>query len=189
MATLLPFARSSSLPSAITRSPMSTRSTRSECMVCAAAASASARASWIAWTSSKARSPRGFGSLGGYVAGDAVIIDAVRSYAPQFIFTTTLPPMVTAGACAAIRHLKASNVEREGHQYIAAVTKHALRAAGLPVLANPSHIVPVMVGDAERCKAASDILLRRHAHLYPAHQLSNCRDRSRATSHHPKSPA
>jgi 5-aminolevulinate synthase len=104
---------------------------------------------------------KGFGSLGGYIAADASIIDAVRSYAPQFIFTTTLPPMVTAGACAAIRHLKESGAEREGHQYAAAVTKHALRAAGLPVLANSSHIVPVMVGDAERCKAASDMLLRR----------------------------
>jgi 5-aminolevulinate synthase len=105
---------------------------------------------------------KGFGSLGGYIAADSAIVDAVRSYAPQFIFTTTLPPMVTAGACAAIRHLKESDVEREGHQYMAAVTKHALLAAGLPVLDNPSHIVPLMVGDAERCKAASDLLLRRH---------------------------
>ena len=105
---------------------------------------------------------KGFGSLGGYIAADAAIVDAVRSYSPQFIFTTTLPPMVTAGACAAIRHLKGSGVERDGHQYMAAVTKHALRAAGLPVLENPSHIVPLMVGDAERCKAASDLLLRRH---------------------------
>ena len=105
---------------------------------------------------------KGFGSLGGYIAADATIVDAVRSYAPQFIFTTTLPPMVTAGACAAIRHLKQSSVEREGHQYLAAVTKHALRAAGLPVLDNPSHIVPVMVGNAQHCKAASDLLLRRH---------------------------
>lgn len=105
---------------------------------------------------------KGFGSLGGYIAADSAIVDAVRSYAPQFIFTTTLPPMVTAGACAAIRHLKESSVEREGHQYMAAVTKHALLAAGLPVLHNPSHIVPLMVGDAERCKAASDLLLRRH---------------------------
>jgi 5-aminolevulinate synthase len=106
---------------------------------------------------------KGFGSLGGYIAADSAIVDAVRSYAPQFIFTTTLPPMVTAGACAAIRHLKHSGAERDGHQYMAAVTKHALLAAGLPVLDNPSHIVPLMVGEAERCKAASDLLLRRHA--------------------------
>jgi 5-aminolevulinate synthase len=106
---------------------------------------------------------KGFGSLGGYVAADASIVDAVRSYAPQFIFTTTLPPMVAAGACAAIRHLKASNWERAEHQYMAAVTKHALRAAGLPILDNPSHIVPVMVGDADRCKEASDLLLNRHS--------------------------
>ena len=92
---------------------------------------------------------KGFGALGGYIAADAAIVDAVRSYAPQFIFTTTLPPMVTASACAAIRHLKTSDAERERHQYMAALTKHALRAAGLPVLDNPSHIVPLMVGDAE----------------------------------------
>ena len=106
---------------------------------------------------------KGFGSLGGYIAADASIVDAVRSYAPQFIFTTTLPPMVAAGACAAIRHLKNSNEERAGHQYMAAITKHALRAAGLPVLDNLSHIVPVMVGDADRCKSASDLLLNRHS--------------------------
>ncbi len=105
---------------------------------------------------------KGFGALGGYIAGDSCIVDAVRSYAPQFIFTTTLPPMVTAGACAAIRHLKTSGAERERHQYMAALTKHALRAAGLPVLDNPSHIVPLVVGDAELCKAASDLLIRRH---------------------------
>ena len=105
---------------------------------------------------------KGFGSLGGYIAADASIVDAVRSYSPQFIFTTTLPPMVAAGACAAVRHLKVSNEERAEHQYMAAVTKHALRAAGLPILDNPSHIVPVMVGDADRCKAASDLLLNRH---------------------------
>ncbi len=105
---------------------------------------------------------KGFGSLGGYIAGDSVVVDAVRSYAPQFIFTTTLPPMVVASACAAIRHLKESQVERDGHQYMASVTKHALEAAGIPVKDNPSHIVPVMIGNAERCKAASDLLLRRH---------------------------
>ena len=106
---------------------------------------------------------KGFGSLGGYIAADASIVDAVRSYASQFIFTTALPPMVAAGACAAIRHLKVSNEEREGHQYMASITKHALCAAGLPILDNPSHIVPVMVGDADRCKAASDLLLNRHS--------------------------
>jgi 5-aminolevulinate synthase len=106
---------------------------------------------------------KGFGGLGGYIAADAAIIDAVRSYAPSFIFTTTLPPMVTAGACAAVRHLKASGEERARHQHMAFLTKHALRAAGLPILDNPSHIVPLMVGDAARCKAASDLLLERHA--------------------------
>ena len=105
---------------------------------------------------------KGFGSLGGYIAGDSIVIDAVRSFAPQFIFSTTLPPMVVSGACAAVRHLKASSTEREGHQYMASVTKHALEAAGIPVKENPSHIVPVMVNDAELCKAASDLLMRRH---------------------------
>ena len=106
---------------------------------------------------------KGFGALGGYIAGDAAVVDCVRSYAPQFIFTTTLPPMVTESALAAVRHLKASGEERRGHQEMAWMTKHALGAAGLPVLENPSHIVPLMVNDAEKCKAASDLLLRRHA--------------------------
>jgi 5-aminolevulinate synthase len=106
---------------------------------------------------------KGFGALGGYIAANAVIIDAVRSCAPSFIFTTTLPPMVAASACAAVRHLKASGAERARHQQMAALTKHALRAAGLPILDNPSHIVPLMVGDAGRCKAATDLLLERHA--------------------------
>jgi 5-aminolevulinate synthase len=106
---------------------------------------------------------KGFGALGGYVAANATIIDAIRSFAPSFIFTTTLPPMVAASACAAVRHLKTSGAERARHQHMAALTKHALRAAGLPVIDNPSHIVPLMVGDAGRCKAASDLLLARHA--------------------------
>ena len=96
---------------------------------------------------------KGFGSMGGYIAASAAIIDAVRSYAPQFIFTTTLPPSVAASAAAAVRHLKASNVEREKHQAMAKLVKHALRAAGLPVLDNPSHIVPVMVRDAGQVPA------------------------------------
>jgi 5-aminolevulinate synthase len=106
---------------------------------------------------------KGFGSLGGYIAGSAAVVDAVRSYAPQFIFTSTLPPSVAASAAAAIRVLKRSNAERERHQHMARLTKHALRAAGIPVMDNPSHIVPVFVGDARKCKAASQLLLERHA--------------------------
>jgi 5-aminolevulinate synthase len=106
---------------------------------------------------------KGFGALGGYIAANSTIVDAVRSNAPSFIFTTTLPPMVAAGACAAVRHLKDSHVERARHQYMAVLTKHALRAAGLPIMENVSHVVPLMVGDAALCKAASDLLLNRHA--------------------------
>jgi 5-aminolevulinate synthase len=102
---------------------------------------------------------KGFGTLGGYIAADHAIIDAVRSYAPSFIFTTALPPSVAAAATAAIRHLKTSGVERAGQQRQVAATKAALQAAGLPVMPNPSHIVPVVVGNAELCKAASDLLL------------------------------
>jgi 5-aminolevulinate synthase len=106
---------------------------------------------------------KGFGTLGGYIAADAALIDAVRSYAPSFIFTTTLPPMVAASACAAVRHLKASGEERARHQRMAALTKHALGRAGLPIQDSDSHIVPLMVRDASLCKAASDLLLSRHA--------------------------
>ena len=86
----------------------------------------------------------------------------MRSYAPGFIFTTALPPAVCAAATAAIRHLKASDWERERHQDRAGRTKAVLTAAGLPVMANDTHIVPVFVGDPERCKEASDLLLERH---------------------------
>jgi 5-aminolevulinate synthase len=102
---------------------------------------------------------KAFGCLGGYIAGSSTLIDAVRSYAPGFIFTTALPPPVCAAATAAIRHLKASNWERERHQDRAARTKAVLTAAALPVMASPTHIVPVFVGDPERCKEASDLLL------------------------------
>ena len=105
---------------------------------------------------------KGFGAMGGYIAAGAALIDAVRSYAPQFIFTTTLPPSVAASACAAVRHLKTSSAERERHQANARLVKHALQAAGLPVLENPSHIVPVMVRDAGKCRQASELLLDRH---------------------------
>jgi len=105
---------------------------------------------------------KAFGCLGGYIAAKADIIDAVRSYAPGFIFTTALPPPVCAAATAAIRHLKTSNWERERHQERAARVKAVLNAAGLPVMQNATHIVPVFVGDAERCKKASDLLLEHH---------------------------
>ncbi|WP_018260837.1 5-aminolevulinate synthase [Methylobacterium sp. WSM2598] len=105
---------------------------------------------------------KGFGVVGGYIAGSAVLCDAVRSHAPGFIFTTALPPAIAAAATASIRHLKRSGAERAAHQRQAARTKAALAGAGLPVLATPTHIVPVMVGDAERCKAAADRLLERH---------------------------
>lgn len=106
---------------------------------------------------------KGFGTLGGYIAANANIIDAVRSYSPSFIFTTALPPSVAAGACAAVRHLKNSQRERQRHQTQVALTKAALSAVDLPLMANPSHIVPLFVGDAELCKAASDLLLQRHS--------------------------
>ena len=105
---------------------------------------------------------KAFGCLGGYIAGSAALIDAVRSYAPGFIFTTALPPAVCAAAAAAIRHLKDSSWERERHQDRAARVKAVLNAAGLPVMASSTHIVPVLVGDPEKCKQASDLLLCEH---------------------------
>jgi 5-aminolevulinate synthase len=105
---------------------------------------------------------KAFGCIGGYIAGSAALIDAVRSYAPGFIFTTALPPPVAAAATAAVRHLKTSQWERDRHQDRAARTKAVLSAARLPVMTSPTHIVPVFVGDPERCKEASDLLLADH---------------------------
>jgi 5-aminolevulinate synthase len=106
---------------------------------------------------------KAFGCLGGYISGKAILIDAVRSYAPGFIFTTALPPAVCAAATAAIRHLKSSSWERERHQDRAARVKAVLAAAGLPVMPSETHIVPVFVGNPELCKRASDLLLEEHA--------------------------
>jgi 5-aminolevulinate synthase len=106
---------------------------------------------------------KAFGCLGGYISGKAMLIDAVRSYAPGFIFTTALPPAVCAAATAAIRHLKSSSWERERHQDRAARVKAVLAAAGLPVMPSETHIVPVFVGNPELCKTASDLLLEEHA--------------------------
>ncbi|WP_370988354.1 5-aminolevulinate synthase [Bradyrhizobium sp. DN5] len=106
---------------------------------------------------------KGFGCIGGYISASRSICDAVRSFAPGFIFTTALPPPIAAAARASVRYLKHSSAEREAHQRQAAATKEALQAAGLPVLRTGTHIVPVIVGDAELCKAAADRLLQRHA--------------------------
>jgi 5-aminolevulinate synthase len=105
---------------------------------------------------------KAFGCLGGYIAGSSTLCDAVRSYAPGFIFTTALPPAICAAATAAIRHLKTSSFERERHQERAARVKAVLNAAGLPVMPSDTHIVPVLVGEPEKCKEATDLLLAEY---------------------------
>jgi 5-aminolevulinate synthase len=105
---------------------------------------------------------KAFGVMGGYIAADAVIVDAIRSYADGFIFTTSIPPALAAGAVASIRYLKAHNEVREAHQERAATLKARLTKAGLPVMPSVSHIVPVLVGDPVHCKMISDILLADH---------------------------
>jgi 5-aminolevulinate synthase len=106
---------------------------------------------------------KGFGVIGGYIAGSRAAIDAVRSYAPGFIFTTAMCPALASAAAASVRHLKNSNGgERELHQTQVRKTRSALSAAGIPMLPADTHIIPVMVGDAALCKAASDMLLSDH---------------------------
>jgi len=105
---------------------------------------------------------KAFGCLGGYIAGSRNLIDAVRSYAPGFIFTTALPPPISAAATAAIRHLKTSDRERLQHRQRVEEVRSHLANAGLPLGPTDTHIIPVLVGDAEKCKAISDLLLSEH---------------------------
>ena len=105
---------------------------------------------------------KAFGVMGGYIATDAKIVDVIRSYAPGFIFTTSLSPVLAAGVLASVRHLKASSEEREGQQAAAAMLKAMFASAGLPVMPSTTHIVPLMVGDPVRAKRISDILLAEY---------------------------
>ncbi len=105
---------------------------------------------------------KGFGVMGGYIAASRTLCDAIRSFAPGFIFSTSLAPAVVAGALASIRHLKSSNVERISHQERAKTLKARLAAARIPVKENPSHIVPILVGNPVHCKAVTDSLLVSH---------------------------
>jgi 5-aminolevulinate synthase len=105
---------------------------------------------------------KGFGVMGGYIAASAACCDAIRSYAPGFIFTTSLAPAIAAGALASIRHLKRSEIERARLKERVGKVKRLMADARLPVMENPSHIVPVMVGDPVHCKAVTDTLLTRY---------------------------
>jgi 5-aminolevulinate synthase len=105
---------------------------------------------------------KAFGVMGGYIAADRMIVDVIRSYAPGFIFTTSLSPVLVAGVLAAVRHLKQSNEEREGQQASAARLKAMFADAGLPVMPSTTHIVPLMVGDPVHAKRISDILLAEY---------------------------
>ena len=106
---------------------------------------------------------KAYGCMGGYIAASQAVIDAVRSFAPGFIFTTSLAPAVVGGALASVRYLKTSSLERLSQQERAATLKRRLGQAGMPVMQSPSHIVPILVGDPVRCKAATDALMDRHA--------------------------
>jgi 5-aminolevulinate synthase len=105
---------------------------------------------------------KAFGVMGGYVAADRTVIDCIRSYAPGFIFTTSLSPVLVAGALASVRHLKVSPAEREAQQQSAAMLKAKFASAGLPVMPSVTHIVPLLVGCPVKAKKISDVLLAEY---------------------------
>ena len=105
---------------------------------------------------------KAYGVMGGYIAASDKMVDAIRSYAPGFIFTTSIPPAVAAGAAASVRHLKTDQALRERHQTQASILKLRLKGMGLPIVDHGSHIVPVIVGDPVHTKMMSDMLLERY---------------------------
>lgn len=111
---------------------------------------------------------KAYGVIGGYISGDKEIIDAIRSYAPGFIFTTSLPPAVTAAAAASVKHLKNSDAERAKHQEIIAKVKKELSARGIEYMTNLTHIIPIVIGDPTEAKEISETLLRDHG-IYVQH--------------------